>query len=192
MDFRSYVLDLFTLVSGLAVAEVAQRLARLLSLRRKIRWDWLPMVAAAVILCTVAVAWGRAWFALDRNPTYNTSFLGFLLTLAAYLLLYITAASSLPSEVSGETDLKAFYRDQCGEFWTLYAVTNGQFLVRNFAWPAFIHGGLSPMEWVTCALATVTFALAVSLAVFQHRRWHVIGAPLILAVIVLPNMLRPF
>jgi hypothetical protein len=192
MDFRSYILDLFTIVSGLAVTDVAQRLARLIGVRRRIRWDWLPLVAAAVIICTVAVAWGRAWFSLDRTPVYSPSFLGFLMTLAAYLLLYITAAASLPVQIEEGLDLKAFYRDQCGEFWTLYAITNGQFLLRSFAWPALMHGGLPPMELVTCALASATFALAVSLVIWQDRRWHMIGAPLILAVIIGPNMLRPF
>lgn len=192
MDFRSYILDLFTIVSGLAITEVAQRLARLIGLRRKIRWDWLPLVAAAVIICTVAVAWGRAWFSLDRMPTYSPSFLGFLLTLAAYLLLFVTAAASLPSEIAEDLDLKTFYREQCGEFWTLYAITSGQFIVRSFLWPAVRDGGLQPLELATCMLAAATFFLAVSLVIFQSRRWHMIGAPLVLAVIIGPNMLRPF
>lgn len=192
MDFRSYVLGLFTIVSGLAVTEVAQRLARLIALRRKVHWDWLPLVAMAVILCSVAVAWGRAWFSMDHVQAYQPSFLGFLLTLAAYLLLYITAASSLPADISEGLDLKAFYRDQCGEFWTLYSITTGNFVFRTFLLPAIRNGGLPQVELLTAGLTTLTLLIAISLAVFQSRRWHRIGAPLALAVIIGPNMLRPF
>jgi hypothetical protein len=192
MDFRSYVLGLFTIVSGLAVTEVAQRLARLIALRRKVRWDWLPLVATAVILCSVAVAWGRAWFSMEQAQIYHPSFVAFLLTLAAYILLYITAAASLPADISEGLDLKAFYRDQCGEFWTLYSVVTGQFVARTFLLPAIQNGGLAATEILTCALTTLTLLIPISLAAFQNRRWHMIGAPLALVVIIGPNMLRPF
>lgn len=192
MDFRSYVLGLFTIVSGLAVTEVAQRLARLIALRRKVHWDWLPLAAMAVILCSVAVAWGRAWFAMENVQDYHPSFAAFLLTLAAYLLLYVTAASCLPAEISEGLDLRLFYREQCGEFWTLYSVTTGYFVLRNFLLPAIRDGGLPAIELLTAGLTTLTLLIAISLAVFQNRRWHMIGAPLVLAVIIGPNMLRPY
>jgi hypothetical protein len=34
--------------------------------------------------------------------------------------------------------------------------------------------------------------VAIALAVFQNRRWRLVGGPLALALLIVPNLTRPF
>lgn len=192
MDLRAYVLGLFTIISGLAVKEIAERGARLVEFRRHIVWDYRPLITSGVMLCTIAVAWSRGWYQLSNAGDYHPSFIGFLVTLIAYILLYVNAAVTLPAEIKPGLNMKVFYREQGQEFWLIYVLTLAHFIVKNFGGAVIRDGGVRPDLILPLAAAGVILALSISLAALNSRRWHAIGGGLVLALLILPNLFRPF
>ena len=102
-------------VLGLAIADMATSLHRLLRNRRRVRWDWVAPLAALVILVELFNLWW-SW----RNFTGNS-----LADVAPYfvvmVLLFLTASAALPDEVPDEgMDLGAYFDENRGYFLSLY------------------------------------------------------------------------
>lgn len=106
-----------SVVVGLAIADMATSLHRLLSNRRRVRWDWVAPLAALAILIELFNLWW-SW----RNFTGNT-----MAELAPYfvvlVLLFLAAAATLPDEVPEEgLDLGEYFDEKRSYFWTLYGL----------------------------------------------------------------------
>ena len=115
MDTFDYITVLIAVVVGLAVADQALSLHRLLRDRARVRWDWVSPLAAILILTELFNFWWQ-W----RGFTGST-----LGDIAPYfvslILLFLTAAITLPDEVP-ETgiDLGRYFDDNRAYFWALY------------------------------------------------------------------------
>src|SRR3712207_6309380 len=109
MSTTDYVLALSALISGLAIADVVVSLHRLIRARRVIRWDWLPLVSAAIALVWVTFSWFVTW-RVSEMEGYNPAFWRFWILLAQLIFLYFMAAACLPDEAPATgLDLRAFY-----------------------------------------------------------------------------------
>ena len=111
-----YITALLSVVVGLAVADMATSLHRLMRKRRQVRWHWVAPLSAIVILIELFNLWWN-W----RNFQGNT-----LADVAPYLLalvlLFLTAAATLPDEVPEDgIDLGRYFDDNRAYFWALYA-----------------------------------------------------------------------
>ena len=120
MTAFEYVLPLVSVLAGLALADLAVSLHRLLRARRRVRWDWLPLTTALLAALAVLNLWWGL-FGSRETPFYQT--LGGFLPLAAMLvLLFLLNAAALPDAVPKEgLDLRAFYDANGPYFWSLYA-----------------------------------------------------------------------
>lgn len=102
-------------VIGLAIADMATSLHRLLRNRKRVRWDWVAPLAALVILVELFNMWW-SW----RSFTGNS-----LADLAPYfvalVILFLTASATLPDEVPSEgIDLRRYFDENRSYFWSLY------------------------------------------------------------------------
>jgi hypothetical protein len=102
-------------VIGLAIADMAASLHRLLRNRARVRWDWVAPLAATLILVELFNNWWN-W----RMFTGNT-FAEVAPYFLALILLFLTASATLPDEVPDTgVDLRRYFDENRAYFWTVY------------------------------------------------------------------------
>jgi hypothetical protein len=183
MDGSNYLLGLFVIITGLAIADIIVSLHGLLLDRRVVRWDWLAMLAAIFIFLLIVVSWGlsfRAWHQQDANPTIWA----FLVTLAQFIPLYLAARASLPDQVPAEgVDLAQHYAYVSRYFWSAIAITYGLYslavLYDRWSLEAFIQ-----TRWN----GTAQLILMIVLIAFPQRKLHAIVVPTIMALFVFDHL----
>lgn len=110
-----YITALISILVGLAIADMATSLHKLLRHRRRVRWDWVAPLASLVILIELFGLWWN-W----KNFGGNT-----LGEIAPYfvllVLLFLAASASLPDDVPAEgLDLGTHFDETRSYFWTIY------------------------------------------------------------------------
>lgn len=156
-----YFAAFVSVVLGLAVADVACSLHRLLVARRRIRWSPLPLLSALTIFSLILAHFFRLW---DRNADIETVVFYRLVLEAGYVVvLFLTAAASLPDEIPPEgLDLNAWYM---GNRMYLFSLVS---LLQVWNLTLFVlHMGPPPVseaEGSKIALALTALVLSVLLA----------------------------
>ena len=112
-----YAIGVFAVLIGLAIADIATSFHRLLRSRSPVKWDALALIAALYALCMAIYMWFDLWGV--RNFAATRYFLFYLFLFAELFVLFLVAASSLPDEASGVTDLREFYAANRRNFWFL-------------------------------------------------------------------------
>jgi hypothetical protein len=180
MTLAEYLVGLFTIVTGLALTDMAQRVAALIELRREIRWDWLPLLFAAVAVLTLVTTWALSWQTIRANPAEIT-LARFLFSLSVYMIIYLLAAAALPRDPQPGLDLTEFFHRQSRPFWLCYA------LLALYFGAAFVYGpaiaGRAPLSLFSVALNIVSLGVPVGLMFTRRRLLHVLGVAAILLVL---------
>jgi hypothetical protein len=113
-DFE-YITALTAVLIGLAVADMATSLHKLLRHRRRVKWDWVAPLAALVILVELFGLWWN-WRRFDGNTIAEIAPYFLLL-----VLMFLAASVTLPDEVPEDgLDLGTYFDDTRGYFWTVY------------------------------------------------------------------------
>jgi len=101
-----------------ALADQLVSLHRFLRARRRVRWDWaIPLVALLAFLTLVQI-----WWTIAQPGARSLTIGAFLPTLVELVLLLLLASAVLPDEVPSEgLDLRAYYHENGGYIWTLFA-----------------------------------------------------------------------
>jgi hypothetical protein len=133
-----YALGLYSVLVGLAIADIANSLHRLLRHRRGVRWDPLVLFATGFALLIAIGMWFDLWGV--RNVASTRHFFFYLLIVALLFLVFLVAAASLPDEHAGAVDLREFYEGNRSYFWTLVAL----FQVTYFLMGYYFTGSLLP------------------------------------------------
>lgn len=185
MSQSEYVLGFVAILIGVAVADMAGSLHKLLRARRRVRWHWLPLAAAGLlILLTVELWWSLT--SLERLPGALTIGM-FLPLLVGLVVLFLLASAVLPDEVPAEgLDLRAFYFAEHRYFWLLFALFVTSFIVLQLAntWYFRGVGAVGPALWAIRP-NLLLIGLALTLAYVQRPVWHQLWLgllPLILLV----------
>ena len=175
-----YVLAFVSIVVGLAVADLAMSLHRLLRAGPRLRWDWLTPMAAALAALTVLQFW---WTFYQTGQAQVWRVYGqFLPLLALVVVLVLLAASALPDEVpAGGLDLQAYYADNARYFWTLFALFLLLAAIVSVL-PTWQRQALGP-HLLSQLPNLVVATLAGSLAMVRRRAYHRIAVPLLLLVL---------
>lgn len=115
MNSFEYITVLVSIVIGLAIADIATSLHRLLRAGRRVKWDWIAPTAAALVLLELFNLWWK-WHGFDGDT------LGEVMPyFAALLLLFLAASASLPDKVPEDgVDLKQFAQRSHLYFWLVY------------------------------------------------------------------------
>jgi len=114
-----YALGLFSVLVGLALADIAQKAQRLVRHARTIAWDGRAIVATILVIVVIIILWFEVWNIRGRA---DILVFGFYLTLfLEMMLLFVLAANSLPDDVGPSCDLSAFYEGNSRTFWLSFA-----------------------------------------------------------------------
>ena len=174
MDTFDYITALVAVVIGLAIADLATSLHRLLRHRKIVRWDWVSPLAALVILAELFNLWWR-WRGFTGTTTGEV-----IPYFAALILIFLTASISLPDEVPAEgLDLGSYFDENRSYFWFVYAsyvaVIIALLSVRG------LHQGLSAAELLSKYWFDYLWIVAAYAMIFVRRRW--ISGMVLLAVL---------
>lgn len=65
-----YLLALVSILIGLAVADLATCMHRLLRARSRVRWDWLPLASALIVMLLILQFWW-GFYRLGTSPVWS-------------------------------------------------------------------------------------------------------------------------
>lgn len=171
MSQSEYILGFVAILVGVAIADMAGIFHKLLRARSRVRWHWLPLAAAGlVVLLTVELWWSLTSF--ERLPGALTIGL-FLPLLIGLIALYLLASAVLPDEVpDAGLDLRTFYFTEHRYFWLLFALLTASFVVLQVAnaWHFRGPGAVGQSLWAVRLNLIITLAL--SLAYSSRPWWH--------------------
>lgn len=109
MDKFEFVLSLFGLLLGLALAEGLGGLARALKASHKVRIGWPTAMLGLFVSCDVVTFWMYGWALRDHIPVnWPTVFTGFVVT----ALYYISASLIFPDDPEEWRDLDGHFDKQ--------------------------------------------------------------------------------
>lgn len=121
MAAGEYVSAFASIILALAVTDLATSMHRLLRARTRVRWAWLPLAAALLILLATVQFWWTFFELWSARPRFSLG--GFLPDFITLLLLFFIASAALPDEVPADgLDLEAYYFGNRVYFWTLFAL----------------------------------------------------------------------
>lgn len=175
-----YELVLVTIIVGLAITDKLVSLHRLLRSRSKVRWHWLPLVAALLVLLTLLQFWW-GFYRLGRVEIWN-QYGAFLLLLLQLILMFLLACAALPDDERDGLDLLAYYDDNRRYFWMLFSLVALMATVTHVvvAAPRDL-----PSTLFQKALPNLLYAGAMlTLAFVRARSVHYVLVLLLLAVMV--------
>lgn len=116
MDTFEYITAIVAVVIGLAIADMATSLHRLLRHRKIVRWDWVSPLAALMILAELFNLWWR-WHGFSGKSIGEV-----VPYFAEVILLYLAASAALPDEIPAKgLDLGQYFDESRGYFWFVYA-----------------------------------------------------------------------
>jgi hypothetical protein len=165
---------------GLALADLATSLQRLLRAGRRVKWDMLTPAAAILVTAFVINVWWASFRTL--NAMSSISVAGFIPDLIGLLLLYCLASSALPDAVGETLDLADYYRENRRRFWSLFALYT--------AWVTLVGGvraylaGASPGAMIGTVVPNLLLTALMVVLIWTPRRWvHVLAIVLILVIV---------
>jgi hypothetical protein len=177
-----FALGLFSVLIGLAIADIATSFHRLMRAQPRVRWDPLALLSALFAIVITVGMWFDLWGI--RNATSVRHFFLYLALVGAFFVLFLIAASSLPDEASGGADLRDFYGRNRRYFWSLV-------MLFEIIYVAFgIHFLRSDMDHLPHAvIAAIIFQWSILVSVpavltlVQSRAIHYAGLALLFATV---------
>jgi hypothetical protein len=177
-----YAIGVFAVLIGLAIADIATSLHRLLRSKSTVKWDPLALIAALYALCMAIYMWFDLWRV--RHFAATRHFLFYLLLFAELFVLFLVAASSLPDEVSTSTDLRQFYAANRKNFWFLVVLFQIGYVGAGF----YFMGGMPKLPTVVMAMLLIQMiaplALSLMLLATKSRSVHYVGIALLFVVML--------
>jgi riboflavin transporter FmnP len=111
-----YLLLFAAIILGLAIADLAMSIHRLLAAGARVSWDWLAPLAAFVVFLKIVTQWWT-WYGASRIAS-GLTFEMFLAVLVASILLFLLTAVSLPDDFGERSiDLRDYYASVSRRFW---------------------------------------------------------------------------
>lgn len=166
------VLVFVGIIVGVAVSDQLSSLHRLLRQRELVRWDWLLLWMAALVLLTLI----QVWWSLASMPAGRVTIGAFLPGVVLLILLFLLSAASLPdSDDPNRLDLPAYYQRQSRYIWTLFTLA----LVWLTTTSAVQRATSGQLSIVGLAPELLVIAVMASMAVLRRRWWHAVGLALL-------------
>jgi len=175
-----YLATFLSIIVGLALADLASSLHRLLRAGPRVIWDWLTPLAAINVALAIQSVW---WATFDGLVHIESmTFAGFMPRIVSTLLLFLLASAALPDEVPQEgISLRRYYDQQRRYFWALYALWVGSILLRRAGEAALYGNEPANFLWLIGGNALV-IPLMIALMFVRSRAVHGIALVLLLGV----------
>jgi hypothetical protein len=167
-----YGLGLVSILVGLALADVAASLHRLLRQARLVTWDGRVVLCIVLVIITITGMWFEVWSIRSVKAVLSYPF--YLSLFLEFMVLFLVCAACLPDEPEESCDLNAFYEKNRTYLWSLFALFQTSFFLHwiYFArlrmsgqWPPLLSG-----IWVGLPLSVF-----VLLAMIRSRWFHYIA-----------------
>jgi hypothetical protein len=94
MSQLEYLIALVSIIVGLALADLAGSFRELVRPRRTVRWHWLPLTWAGIVLLILVQVWWTS-FGVLQEAVFGEA-VAFLPYLMVFLVLYLACAFALP------------------------------------------------------------------------------------------------
>jgi hypothetical protein len=175
-----YLLALVSILIGLAVADLSSSLHRLLRARRRVRWDWIPLGAAVLVMMLILEFWW-IFYSLGTSDAW-THYGAFLVLAATLVCMFLLASATLPDDVpDAGLDLGGYYSENARYFWSLFSL----FVLLMIAVEIVAEPGHLRDTGVILRtlLNLVMVALLFSLAMVRNRRYHAVLVPAVVVVL---------
>ena len=176
MSGADYILGLLAIITGLAISDMIVSLHGLLINRRHVKWDWLPLVAAACVLLLIISTWRHLYVGF-QGAVKGPPIWVFVTILAGNVGLYLAARAALPDRVSiGEScDLRAHYDFVDRYLWSALTLSYATVIVLQGLEPMLLGTMQFPNTFLHALLA---FPVLLALAIWPVRKLHRIVVPL--------------
>lgn len=187
MSGADYILGLLAIITGLAISDMIVSLHGLLINRRHVRWDWLPLVAAASVLLLIISTWRHLYVGF-QGAVKGPPIWVFVTVLAGNVGLYLAARAALPDRVNiGEQfDLRDHYDFVDRYLWSALAFSYATVIVLSGLEPLVLGKMQFPNTFIHAVLA---LPVILALAIWPVRKLHRVVVPLLflwICVRVLP------
>jgi hypothetical protein len=117
MTSGDFAIGLSTIITGLAITVMLANLHALLVNRRRIRWDWLTLLAGAFVFMLIVDSWGVSFRQLANRPINPPLWL-FLVMLGDIIPMYLAARAIFPDYLTDEgVDLARHYAQVSRFLW---------------------------------------------------------------------------
>ena len=175
MDTFEYITVLVAVVIGLAIADLATSLHRLLRHRKVVRWDWVSPLAALLMLVELFNLWWQ-W-----RGFAGTTMGAVVPYFAALILIFLTASITLPDEVPAKgLDLGRYFDENRSYFWFVYssyvAVIISLLTIRD------LERGLSVSDLWSKYYFDYPWIVVAYAMIFVRQRW-ISGAVLLVTIV---------
>lgn len=186
MTGGEYLLGLILIITGLAISELVISLHGVLLDRRKVKWDWLALLAVAYVFLMIVNSWGLSFQTWNQEGV-NPPLWQFLELLGQIIPLYLAARASLPDSVpAGGVDLADHYAWVSRYFWASIAITLVLYLGGNM----YAEGAFLPVIRDRIG-ATLQLVLMLPLIASQRRSLHALLVPVIVAIFCFDHVAQP-
>ena len=185
MTSGDFAIGLSTIITGLAMTVMLASLDALLTNRKRVKWDWVALLAAFYIFILIVGSWGVG-FKVMANRSINPPLWLFLILLGEIIPLYLAARAALPDQLLDEgVNLGAHYALVSRYMWTSVAFSYALFLAWGFAkW-----GGMGELRQQWLVLAQVV--AIIPLLLFRQRRVHEILVPVVFLLFCFHHLNEP-
>ena len=175
-----YALGLFSVLIGLAIADIATSFHRLVRSKQAVTWDPLALLGTLYAMLIAIGMWFDLWGV--RNVTGARHFFFYLLMVADLFVVFLIAAASLPDDPESGRHLREFYSRNRQYFWTLIAL----FQLGYILFGLYFAGGLLSRappyyRFAFITQMSVLFLVPVALALFKSRTLHYLGLAVLFA-----------
>ena len=118
---NEFVLAFFGVVIGLGVSDLLMSFHRLLRAGTRVKWDWLPLTYAGLMLYAMIVFW---WWQFGYPPSgQELTIASFLPRFVFLVLTFLMVAAALPDDIPAEgISLRAFYFESLRHRWGLLLI----------------------------------------------------------------------
>jgi hypothetical protein len=173
-----YALGLVSILVGLALADVAASLHRLLRKARLVTWDGRAVLCVALVIITITGMWFEVWTIRSVEAVLSYPF--YLSLFLEFMVLFLVCAACLPDEPEDSCDLSAFYECNRTYLWLLFALFQTSFFLH---WMYFSGLRMGPNGRTLLFGAWVGFPLfaCVLLVVIRSRWFHYIALLVLIA-----------
>ena len=121
MTIEEFILAFASIIIGLGLSDLLLSFHRLLGAARRVKWDWLTLAFAALMILFSVALWWMSWE--WYHHVTRTDLAAFLPRLLFLCLSFLLMAAALPDEVPANSiDLREFYWKSQVHRWSMMSI----------------------------------------------------------------------
>jgi hypothetical protein len=193
MHAFEYLVGLVSILVGIALADIALSLHRLLRAKGRVRWHWQSLASTLLVVVVVLDLWWSLRQLENAGITITVAL--FLPLLCALFVFFLLAAAALPDEVpEAGVDLREYYEGNRRYFWTLFALYVLLSSVHVITMFSAVHGWQFAIQQRLPANLMpnlFTIGLMASLVFIRRSWWHAVVIIFLLGALLNSHLMRP-